>query len=66
MAVSDAQKRATKKWQEEHLKQIKFYVNIDSERDIIDFLDNLPKGEKAGFIKAAIRERIKQKENTTK
>lgn len=60
MAVTEAQMRASMKWQKKHLTQIKFNLNNETESDIINHLDK--QQNKQGYIKDLIRADIaKQK-----
>lgn len=52
MAVSDAQKRASAKWDKENMKQrvVRFYPG---EEELLNKLDSQP--NKAGYLKALIK-----------
>lgn len=49
MSNSDAVMR----WHREHLRQFKFNLNIETESDLIDWLDGIE--NKQGYIKELIR-----------
>lgn len=51
--TSEAQKRATLKYDIDHTRQIKFKFNLDTDADILDKLDSVE--NKQGYIKALIR-----------
>lgn len=54
--------KATAKWQKNHLRQIKFNLNYDTDADVIEKLDSTP--NKQGYIKDLIRADIeKEKKN---
>lgn len=51
--ASEAQKRASAKYDATHTKQIKLKLNLETDRDIIEALEGI--GNKQGYIKALIR-----------
>lgn len=53
MAVSEAHKRASMKYDKENMRQIKFNLSLKYDRDVIAQLDAV--GNKQGYIKALIR-----------
>ena len=55
---SEAQKRATYKYQKNKIKPIRFAVNIDTEADILDRLNKVP--AKMTYIKDLIRKDIQE------
>lgn len=57
--IPKSQQRAVAKYNKEHYRQVIVKMNKSSDSDLLDFLDSLPSGEKAGFIKRAIRNYIK-------
>lgn len=62
--VTEAQKRATQKYDKENTVQYHLKLNKNTDSDIIEFLDTLPieLGGKQGFIKGLIRDYISQSE----
>lgn len=58
--VTDAKKRANEKYDKANTKQIKLKLNIRTDEDIIDRLDNVD--NKQGYIKGLIREDIGKEE----
>lgn len=56
--IPKSQQRAVAKYNKEHYRQIIVKMNKESDSDLLAFLDSLPNGEKAGFIKRAIRNYI--------
>lgn len=60
--ASEAQKKAQKKWDAEHLRQIKLSIPIQEAEDLSFFCEK--KGyKKASFIRRAIKEQMKREEN---
>lgn len=57
--MSDAQKRASIKYDKDHTRQIKFKFNLETDSDVLDKLDSVD--NKQGYIKALIRADIKHK-----
>lgn len=55
---TDAQIRASAKYNKENIKSLAFQLNITTDRDIIDHLAK--KDNKTGYIKALIREDMKK------
>lgn len=53
MAVSEAHKRASMKYDKENMKQIKFNFSVKYDTDILEKLDSVP--NKQGYIKSLIR-----------
>jgi len=53
MPVSDAQKRATAKWQKNNTTVITVRLQHSTDKDILDYLSDKPK---ATIIKKALRE----------
>lgn len=53
MAVSEAHKRASMKYDRENMRQIKFNLSLKYDQDIITALDAQP--NKQGYIKSLIR-----------
>lgn len=58
--TSEAQRRAVAKYDAEHTRQIKMKLNIETDADILAWLDRQP--NKQGAIKEAIRDKIKAAE----
>lgn len=56
--IYKSQQRAVAKYNKAHYKPLTLNLNIDKDADILSFLATLPPGEKAGFIKRAIRSYI--------
>ena len=59
MATSEAQKRATKKYDSTNVTNLYIKLNINTEMDIIEKLEQV--GNKSGYIKKLIREDIAKK-----
>ena len=59
MAISEAQKRAQRKYNDTHQRQIKFAFSIQNDADILAQLDAIP--NKQGYIKELIRADIARK-----
>lgn len=59
MAVSEAHKRASMKYDKENMRQIKFNLSLKYDLDIIAQLDAVP--NKQGYIKDLIRADIARK-----
>lgn len=57
--IPKSQQKAVAKYNKKHYKQVLVQMNIETDADILSFLETLPSGEKAGFIRRAIREYIK-------
>lgn len=57
--TSDAQKKATKKYDAANTVQIKIKLNLNTDQDILARLEEV--GSKQGYIKALIREDIRRK-----
>lgn len=55
---SDARKRAVSKYDASHTKQVKLKLNLETDKDILERLDEVD--NKQGYIKALIREDIKK------
>lgn len=55
--VSDAQKRASKKWKDKHYKQVKLEMPIE-EAENLENICKLHNYTKMGFIREAIKEKI--------
>ena len=53
MAVSEAQKRASRKYNDANIRQVKFSFSIQYDADILAKLDSVP--NKQGYIKELIR-----------
>ena len=53
MAVSEAHKRASMKYDKENMRQIKFNLSLKYDQDVIAQLDTV--GNKQGYIKTLIR-----------
>lgn len=51
--VSNARKRANAKYDASHTKQVKLKLNLETDKDILDWLDDMD--NKQGYIKALIR-----------
>lgn len=62
MASTQAQKNASMKYERENTVQIPIKLNKKTDADIIEFFEK-NQGSRMGFIKEAIREKMK-KENT--
>ena len=58
MKTSEAQKRATAKYQEANTRLFSLRLNYNTDQDIIDRLNQVE--SKAGYIKELIREDIKR------
>ena len=58
---SEAQKRATYKYQKNKIKPIRFAVNVDTEADILERLNEVP--YKQTYIKDLIRKDIQENPN---
>lgn len=56
--TSDAQIRASAKYNKENIKSLAFQLNITTDRDIINHLAT--KENKTGYIKSLIREDMKR------
>lgn len=56
--ISESQKKANKKYDENNTKQIKLKLNLKTDKDILDKLNNV--GNKQGYIKKLIRDDIKK------
>ncbi len=54
--VSESQKKANKKYDENNTKQIKLKLNLKTDKDILDKLNSVD--NKQGYIKKLIREDI--------
>lgn len=59
MAISEAQKRAQRKYNDTHQRQIKFSFSIQNDADVLAQLDAVP--TKQGYIKDLIRADIARK-----
>lgn len=59
MAISEAQKRAQRKYNDTHQRQIKFSFSIQNDADVLAQLDSIP--NKQGYIKDLIRADIARK-----
>ena len=59
MAISEAQKRAQRKYNDTHQRQIKFSFSIQNDADVLAQLDAVP--NKQGYIKDLIRADIARK-----
>lgn len=57
--ISDARKRANKKWKDEHYKQVKLEMSIE-EVNNLENICKLHNYSKAGFIREAIKEKIER------
>lgn len=55
---SDARKRAVSKYDASHTKQVKLKLNLETDKDILERLDEVE--NKQGYIKALIRADIKK------
>lgn len=62
MPTTEAQRRASKKYDAENTRQIMMKLNTTTDADILDWLDSQP--NRQGAIKEAIRSMIKEKEKT--
>ena len=58
MATSEAQKRATAKYNREHSQYFSVKLNRAEDQDIIEFLKTLP--NRQGYIKDLIRQAMKK------
>lgn len=59
---SEAQKRATMKWNKAHTKMFNMRLHLEKDKDILDWLASLQ--NKEGTVKALMREEArKEKEN---
>ena len=59
MAVTEAQKRAVKKYRQKHIKSVTLQLNENTDADIIRHLDLAP--NKQGYIKDLIRKDIESR-----
>lgn len=64
MAVSEAHKRASMKYDKENMRQIKFNLSLKYDQDVIAMLDSVP--NKQGYIKELIRADIAARANSKK
>lgn len=64
MPVSEAQKKASRKYNDENTRQIKFSFSLKYDQDIIAMLDSVP--NKQGYIKELIRADIAARANSKK
>ena len=64
MPVSEAQKKASRKYNDENTRQIKFSFSLKYDQDIIAMLDSVP--NKQGYIKDLIRADIAARANSKK
>lgn len=64
MPVSEAQKKASRKYNDENTRQIKFSFSLKYDQDIIAMLDSVP--NKQGYIKDLIRADIAARANSEK
>lgn len=55
---SEARKRAVSKYDASHTKQIKLKLNLETDKDILERLDEMD--NKQGYIKSLIRADIKK------
>lgn len=62
MAVSEAHKRASMKYDKENMRQIKFNLSLKYDQDVIAMLDSVP--NKQGYIKELIRADIAARANS--
>lgn len=62
MPTTEAQRRASKKYDAENTRQIMMKLNTTTDADILDWLDSQP--NRQGAIKEAIRAVIKEREKT--
>ncbi len=60
--VSDAQARASAKYQKDHIQQITVKLNTATDKDIIRYLWGVP--NKQGLIKRLLREEIERTRKT--
>ena len=60
MKKTEAQLRASKKYDKEHTKQINLKLNLETDADILARLEEV--ASKQGYIKELIREDIKKEE----
>lgn len=56
--MTNAQARASAKYDETHTKQIKLKLNLETDKDILQRLEEV--GNKQGYIKELIRRDIKK------
>ena len=54
--VSESQRKAAKKYQQEKTKSISVCLSVNTDKDILDHLSTIP--NKAGYIKQLIRNDI--------
>lgn len=59
MKITEAQKRATMKYEKANIKRVVLKLNKNTDQDIIEFLDGLKSVN--GEIKRIIREEMKKK-----
>ena len=57
---SDAMKRAVAKYDAGHTKQIKLKLNLETDKDILERLEEV--GNKQGYIKELIRRDIEKRQ----
>ena len=60
MAISKAQYKASKKYDKEHTKQLSLKLNLRTDVDILEKLENVP--SKQGYIKMLIRKDIAEED----
>ncbi len=56
--MTNAQSRASAKYDETHTKQIKLKLNLETDKDILQKLEEV--GNKQGYIKELIRRDLKK------
>lgn len=63
LSITSVKKREyISKYDKEHTKQVKLKLNLRTDKDILDELDNIGIGNKQTFIKNAIREYMKKQQ----
>ena len=55
---TDAQKRASAKYNKENVKRVILHFNINTDKDILDYLER--KDNKTGYIKELIRKDMEE------
>lgn len=55
-------KESTERWQQEHLKQVKLKLNLDTEKDLIDYLYSHKNVQ--GYLKELVRRDMERAAST--
>ena len=56
--AKEAKEAYISKWKKAHLRHYQFQMNIDTDKDVIEFLDGVP--NKSAYIKELIRADMKK------